>query len=260
MMDDEARGRGAPPARRTSRGRGVVDRLFRHESGRAVASLIRVAGRLRLAEEAVQEAFVVALERWPRDGVPDNPARGSPRRARNGDRSPAPRAALGAPSSGELERSSAAAARRDGPGRRRTRASAIRRRPAAADLHLLPPGAGARGAGRADAAHARRPARPPRSRAPSSSPRRRWRSGWCAPSARSATPASRTRCRRPSALPERLDAVLAVLYLIFNEGYAATARRRAGPRASCAPRRSGWRASCAALMPRRAGGARRCWR
>jgi RNA polymerase sigma-70 factor (ECF subfamily) len=51
----------------------VVDRTFRQESGRAVASLIRVLGDFDLAEEAVQEAFVVAVERWPRDGVPANP-------------------------------------------------------------------------------------------------------------------------------------------------------------------------------------------
>jgi len=51
----------------------VVDRVFREESGRALATLI---GRLRdfdLAEEAVQEAFVTALEHWPVDGVPSNP-------------------------------------------------------------------------------------------------------------------------------------------------------------------------------------------
>jgi RNA polymerase sigma-70 factor (ECF subfamily) len=50
-----------------------VDRLFRRESGRAVASLIRVLGDFDRAEEAVQDAFLVALERWPRDGTPDNP-------------------------------------------------------------------------------------------------------------------------------------------------------------------------------------------
>jgi RNA polymerase sigma-70 factor (ECF subfamily) len=50
-----------------------IGRLFRHESGRAVATLIRALGDFDLAEEAVQEAFIVALERWPRDGVPDNP-------------------------------------------------------------------------------------------------------------------------------------------------------------------------------------------
>ena len=61
----------------------VVDRLFRHESGRAVASLIRALGDFDAAEEAVQEAFVVALERWPRDGVPDNPGAWITRVARN---------------------------------------------------------------------------------------------------------------------------------------------------------------------------------
>ena len=53
--------------------REVVDRTFREESGRAVATLIRVLGDFDLAEEAVADAFVVALERWPRDGVPANP-------------------------------------------------------------------------------------------------------------------------------------------------------------------------------------------
>jgi RNA polymerase sigma-70 factor, ECF subfamily len=51
----------------------VVDRLFRRESGRAVATLIRAVGSFDLAEDAVQDAFAIALERWPRDGVPDNP-------------------------------------------------------------------------------------------------------------------------------------------------------------------------------------------
>jgi RNA polymerase sigma-70 factor, ECF subfamily len=51
-----------------------IDRLFRRESGRAVATLIRVLGDFDLAEEAVQDAFVTALERWPADGVPDDPA------------------------------------------------------------------------------------------------------------------------------------------------------------------------------------------
>ena len=61
----------------------MVGRLFRHESGRAVATLIRILGDFDLAEEAVQEAFVVALERWPRDGLPDNPAAWIVRTARN---------------------------------------------------------------------------------------------------------------------------------------------------------------------------------
>jgi RNA polymerase sigma-70 factor, ECF subfamily len=60
-----------------------IDRTFRQESGRAVASLIRVLGDFDLAEEAVQEAFVVALERWPRDGVPSNPGAWITQVARN---------------------------------------------------------------------------------------------------------------------------------------------------------------------------------
>ncbi|MGH2719746.1 MAG: sigma factor, partial [Actinomycetota bacterium] len=52
----------------------VVGRLFRAERGRAVATLIRLTGDFDVAEEAVQEAFVVALERWPQAGLPDNPA------------------------------------------------------------------------------------------------------------------------------------------------------------------------------------------
>jgi RNA polymerase sigma-70 factor, ECF subfamily len=53
--------------------RAVVDRAFRRESGRAVATLIRATGSFDLAEDAVQDAFAVAVERWPGDGVPDNP-------------------------------------------------------------------------------------------------------------------------------------------------------------------------------------------
>jgi RNA polymerase sigma-70 factor (ECF subfamily) len=48
-----------------------------------VATLIRILGDFDLAEEAVQEAFVVALERWPRDGLPDNPGAWIVRTARN---------------------------------------------------------------------------------------------------------------------------------------------------------------------------------
>ena len=61
----------------------VVDRLFREESGRAVASLIRVLGDFDLAEEAVQEAFITALETWPIRGVPDNPGAWITTTARN---------------------------------------------------------------------------------------------------------------------------------------------------------------------------------
>jgi RNA polymerase sigma-70 factor, ECF subfamily len=50
-----------------------VEQVFREEWGHAVAILTRVLGDLELAEDAVQDAFATALERWPRDGVPRTP-------------------------------------------------------------------------------------------------------------------------------------------------------------------------------------------
>jgi RNA polymerase sigma-70 factor, ECF subfamily len=50
-----------------------VGRIFREEYGRSLATLIRVFGDIDVAEDAVQEAFTVALRRWPPDGVPPNP-------------------------------------------------------------------------------------------------------------------------------------------------------------------------------------------
>jgi RNA polymerase sigma-70 factor (ECF subfamily) len=51
-----------------------VERIFRQESGRAVASLVRTFRDIDVAEEAVQEAFVIALQRWPTTGLPPSPA------------------------------------------------------------------------------------------------------------------------------------------------------------------------------------------
>lgn len=51
-----------------------VERAFREAHGQAVATLTRFLGDITLAEDAVQDAFVTALHRWPRDGVPGNPA------------------------------------------------------------------------------------------------------------------------------------------------------------------------------------------
>jgi RNA polymerase sigma-70 factor, ECF subfamily len=50
-----------------------IGRIFREESGRSVATLIGVFGDIDLAEDAVQEAFAVALDKWPADGLPPNP-------------------------------------------------------------------------------------------------------------------------------------------------------------------------------------------
>src|SRR5436853_994510 len=50
-----------------------VGRIFREESGRSVAALIRIFGDIDVAEDAVQEAFAVALRKWPGEGLPPNP-------------------------------------------------------------------------------------------------------------------------------------------------------------------------------------------
>ena len=51
----------------------LIGRIFREESGRSVATLIRIFGDIDLAEDAVQEAFALALRRWPDQGLPPNP-------------------------------------------------------------------------------------------------------------------------------------------------------------------------------------------
>ena len=58
----------SPELRRT------IDTLWRMESPRLIASLTRMLRDVGLAEDMAQEALVAALEHWPRDGVPDNPA------------------------------------------------------------------------------------------------------------------------------------------------------------------------------------------
>jgi RNA polymerase sigma-70 factor, ECF subfamily len=62
----------------------TLEATFREEWPRAVAILTRVLGDLSLAEDAVQDAFAKALERWPRDGVPHSPGAWIVATARNG--------------------------------------------------------------------------------------------------------------------------------------------------------------------------------
>jgi RNA polymerase sigma-70 factor, ECF subfamily len=51
-----------------------IERIFREESGRILATLIRLLGGFDLAEEAMQEAFTIALEQWPARGLPARPS------------------------------------------------------------------------------------------------------------------------------------------------------------------------------------------
>jgi RNA polymerase sigma-70 factor (ECF subfamily) len=59
---------------RTADVRAAIEQVFRAEHGKVIASLIGSLRDFDLAEEVLQDAFTVALERWPRDGIPPNPA------------------------------------------------------------------------------------------------------------------------------------------------------------------------------------------
>src|SRR5215813_3125727 len=52
----------------------AAESVFRKESGRIIASLIRISGSSDRAEEAMQESFASALSSWPTKGIPENPA------------------------------------------------------------------------------------------------------------------------------------------------------------------------------------------
>src|ERR1039457_1162120 len=51
-----------------------VDAVYRSDSRRVLATLIRLVGDFDLAEEALHDAFAAAIQQWPVDGVPDNPS------------------------------------------------------------------------------------------------------------------------------------------------------------------------------------------
>src|SRR6266404_9259225 len=53
--------------------RAGIEQFYRDAFGRVLATVIRLVGDFHVAEEAVQEAFAIALEQWPHDGSPTNP-------------------------------------------------------------------------------------------------------------------------------------------------------------------------------------------
>ena len=67
LIDADLLNESQPDAQRS------VEAVFREQSGRIVAALIRLSGSFDRAEEAMQEAFTIALDDWPRKGVPQNP-------------------------------------------------------------------------------------------------------------------------------------------------------------------------------------------
>ena len=61
----------------------TIERTFREESGRVLAALIIYLNDFDLAEDAFQDAMIIALEKWPRDGIPGNPGAWITTTARN---------------------------------------------------------------------------------------------------------------------------------------------------------------------------------
>src|SRR5678810_182359 len=62
---------------------GAIERVFRSERGRILATLIRLVGGIDAAEEALASALEAALLQWPKEGVPDNPRAWLVRAGRN---------------------------------------------------------------------------------------------------------------------------------------------------------------------------------
>src|SRR5438552_16258960 len=75
-METQTNGQAADPGDRERSAAGIRERtetLYRAESRRVFATLIRLLGDFDAAEEALHDAFRAALEQWPREGVPGNP-------------------------------------------------------------------------------------------------------------------------------------------------------------------------------------------
>ena len=189
------------------------DALYRAESRRVFATLVRLLGDFDLAEEALSEAFRAALEQWPREGVPANPAclAGLGRTLQGDRRDPPARPVFSHLEQEDLESIAAEETEKNEIEDDRLRLIFTCCHPALApDAQVALTLREVCGLTTEEIARA------------SSRRRRRSRSASCAPRPRSATRAFPYEVPGPAELAERLDAVLRVIYLVFNEGYSAS--------------------------------------
>ena len=191
----------------------------------------------------MQEAFAIAVQAWPSTGIPNRPAAWitttARRRAIDRLRGASVSQTHRAPGRGAPDPRSA---RLPSPTTRSTRCPTTS---FASSSSAATPRWRSRRRSRSRSAPSP-VCRPRRSLVRSSSPSRRWGNGSCGRSARSKRRASRSRCRAPDQLPDRLDAVLAGRLPRVQRGLQRRPRAMRSCGASCAPRRSGSGACSAA--------------